>query len=116
MIVLLFSTLFCCGALQAQEAEKSQQQPAAATTQQVARSPRSQLIKSFRDNAGKGNIKEAVADGIKATSMYYKDNLYQEAFDLLREVDQTISNSRVDAPVKSALRYQATKERMQMWI
>lgn len=116
MIVLLFSTLFCCGALQAQEAEKSQQQPAAATTQQVARSPRSQLIKSFRDNAGKGNIKEAVADGIKATSMYYKDNLYQEAFDLLREVDQTISNSRVDAPVKSALRYQATKERMQMYM
>lgn len=52
---------------------------------------RSSYIQAFNDYTSKGQIREGVESAIKAAPLYYKGNNYQEAFDLLRHVDQTIS-------------------------
>ena len=51
-----------------------------------------------------------------AKALYYKENLYQEAFDLLRRVDQTISSSSLSSAQQAAAHYLTTKERLQMYI
>ena len=48
--------------------------------------------------------------------MYYKENYYKEAFDLLRRIDQTIIANEKSAVNKAALHYLVTKERMQMYM
>ncbi|UKK54511.1 HAMP domain-containing sensor histidine kinase [Prevotella sp. E2-28] len=77
---------------------------------------RSLYIRAFEGYVGKGQIDEGVACGVKATALYYKDNLYKEAFELLRRVDQQIDGSNSQASNKSALHYQTSKERMQMYV
>ena len=72
-------------------------------------------IRAFEDYAGKGQMKQAVECGTKATTLYYKENLYKEAFELLRRIEQTIIASQVDAAKKSALFYQTAKERYNMY-
>ena len=77
---------------------------------------RSSYIQAFNDYTSKGQIREGVESAIKAAPLYYKGNNYQEAFDLLRHVDQTISTSRISSDEAAALHYLVSKERLQMYI
>ena len=77
---------------------------------------RSSYIQAFNDYTSKGQIREGVESAIKAAPLYYKGNNYQEAFDLLRHVDQTISTSRISCDEAAALHYLVSKERLQMYI
>ena len=53
---------------------------------------------------------------VKATSLYYnKENLYKEAFDLLRRIDQTIE-AKGQGSEKASMHYLTTKERFQMYM
>ena len=76
----------------------------------------SSYIQAFNDYTSKGQIREGVESAIKAAPLYYKGNNYQEAFDLLRHVDQTISTSRISSDEAAALHYLVSKERLQMYI
>jgi signal transduction histidine kinase len=98
-IILCLSMCFCCGNLMAQDAQS-----------------RSSYIQAFNDYTSKGQIREGVESAIKAAPLYYKGNNYQEAFDLLRHVDQTISTSRISSDEAAALHYLVSKERLQMYI
>lgn len=117
--VLILLMLFCCSFGIAQEAEKSelQQRAEAANPQKEIAKARSLYIHAYKDYASKGRIRQGVECAVKAAALYYKENLYQEAFDLLRGVDQTIvAGIRDNSSERAALQYLTTKERMQMYI
>ena len=80
-------------------------------------SARSLYLRAFDDYAAKGQTKECVTCGTKATSLYYRESLYKEAFEFLHNVDRAIANDKkLSGSEKSALRYYVVKERLQMYI
>ena len=77
---------------------------------------RSLYIRAFESYMGKGQMEDGVTCGVKATTLYCKESLWKEAFDMLRVVDQKIDGSRSSQNNKAALHYQTTKERMKMYV
>ena len=119
VIVLLLNLLFGCAVITAQTVQKSslQQRAEADDKNGNIASARFYFIRAFEDYANKGQMKEAVDCGTKATALYYKkENYYKEAFDLLRRIDQTIIASKKNAAQAAALHYQTTKQRLQMYM
>ena len=119
VFILFLSLLFSCGLVSAQQAEKSEQhQRAEAEDAKGNVAPaRFMYIRAFEDYANNGKIQQSVDCGAKAASLYYKENYYKEAFELLRRVDQTINSSAEKSESKkAALHYQVTRERLQMYI
>lgn len=118
-IAYLIVCLFCwCATVAAQTEEKSdlQQRAEIEVDKKHPGTGRYLYIQAFEDYARKGQMDQSLTCGIKATELYYKDNSWKEAFELLRNVDQTINNCNVSAAKKSALHYRVTKERMQMYM
>ena len=76
---------------------------------------RSLFIRAFEDYVGKGQMTQGVECGVKATALYYNENLYKEAFDLLRRIDQNIE-ANGKGQNKAALHYQTSKVRYQMYM
>ena len=119
VLSLLFSLLFCCVLVSAQQAQTSelQQRAEAESTKGSVANARSLYIRAFEDYVNKGQLKQGVECGAKATALYYKENLYQEAFDLLRRIDQNIeAKGGNSVSVKAGLHYYTTKERFQMYM
>ena len=119
LFILFFSLLFCCSFVLAQDAAKSDLQQRAETedAKGSVASARFFYIRAFEDYVGKGQAQQGVECGVKATALYYKENLYKEAFDLLRRIDQNIeSGGQKTAAAKAALHYLTTKERFQMYM
>ena len=115
---LLLSLLFCCAVAHAQEAQKSalQQRAEADNEKGDIASARFHFIRAFEDYAGKGQIRQGVECGTKATALYYKENYYKEAFDLLQRIEQAIQSTEQDGSKKAALKYLTVKERLEMYI
>lgn len=113
--VLFLSLLFCC-TLFAQEKSDLQQRAEAENKEGKYINARALYIKAFEDYFGKGKLQQGVECGVKAAPLYYGDNMYQEAFDLLRRIDQSINASEKDAAKNAALHYLTSKERMQMYM
>ena len=111
--VIAVSVLMSCASMMAEKSELHQRAETEEARQNVANA-RSLYIRAFEGYVGKGQMEDGVACGVKATSLYYKENLYKEAFEFLRKVDQSIEGSKVSD--KAALRYQTSKERMQMYM
>ena len=118
VFLLLWSLILCCGILYAQENQKSalQQRAEAEGEKGNIGTSRYYYIQAFEDYASKGQLRQGVECGVKATAMYYKANSYKEAFDLLRHIDQTITAGKPKAELASAMHYLTTKERMQMYM
>ena len=117
-IFLLANMLCATVTAGAQEVKKSslQQQAEAADAKKEVAKARSLYIHAFNDYANKGQLRTAVECAAKATALYYKENFYQEAFDLLRRADQTAAASQNSPGEKAAMYYLTTKERLQMYI
>jgi len=120
LFLMLLAALLSCGVpAMAQDNAKStleQRAETEAEKNQTANA-RSLYIRAFEDYAGKGQMKQGVACGAKATALYYKENLYKEAFDLLRRIDQTIeADAGRSAAEKAAMHYLTTRERFQMYM
>ena len=115
---LVLSLLFCCGFVSAQDEKKSElhQRAEADNTKGDIASARFHFIRAFEDYANKGQIQQGVECGVRAAALYYKENYYEEAFDLLRRIDQAINNSHPGGGKDAALHYLTTKERMQMYM
>ena len=118
VLFLFVNLLFCCACIHAQEVKKSelQQRAEAVDPQKNIASARSLYIHAFNDYANKGQVRQGVECAVKATALYYKENFWKEAFDLLRRADQTIIASKLPANEKAASHYLVTKERMQMYM
>jgi hypothetical protein len=114
----LFSLLFCATLASAQEVQKSdlQKRAEAVDPKQNIASARSLYIHAFNDYYNKGQIRQGVECAVKATALYYKENFYKEAFDLLHRADDAINSSKQSASEKAASHYLVTKERLQMYM
>ena len=98
VLIFFFCFLFCC-TINAQERS------------------RSAYIQDFNNYVKNGQTRQGVECAVKAVAMYYNEKLYQEAFDLLRHVDQTIeADQKAMASQKAAMHYFISKERMQMYM
>ena len=119
LFLIVMNLLFCCVAVCAQEPQKSEleQRAEAEIKNGNNTTARFYFIRAYEDYANKGQMSQAVACGTRGAALYYqKDNLYKEAFDLLRRIDQTVMAANLNAAGNAALRYQTTKERMQMYM
>ena len=119
VLFLLLGLLICCGFVNAQDGQKSelQQRAEADLEKGSVGSARFHFIRAFEDYVNKGKMQQGVECAVKATTLYYKEHYWKEAFDLLRRADQNIMARKDDAPsTKAALHYLVTKERMQMYM
>ena len=117
-VIIVFHLLFCC-AVFAQEAQKSEFEQRAETEVKngAMTTARYFFIRAYEDYANKGRLRQAVDCGTRGATLYYqRDNLYKEAFDLLRGIDQTVLAANQNAAATAALRYQTSKVRMQMYM
>ena len=109
--------MVCCGVVCAAEVQKSelQQKAEAAEKEGSVATTRYMYIRAFEEYAGKGQMAQGVECAAKATALYYKENYWKEAFDLLRRADQAIAASQLKADQAAALYYLTSKERLQMY-
>ena len=116
ILIVLLGLMLGTTALRSQEPAPSalQQRAEAASAKNNIEQARSTYIRAYEDYFRKGQWQQGVECGTKATALYYKENSYQEAFDLLRAIDQSISAA--DVTDKAALHYYTTKERLQMYM
>ena len=117
-VLVFYLSLLFCGTVCAEEVQKSelQQRAEAVDVKQNISSARSLYIHAFNDYINKGQTRQGIECAVKATALYYKENFYKEAFDLLRRADQTIMAANAGNSEKAAMHYLTTKERMQMYI
>ena len=116
VLIILFSLLIS-GTICAQEISELQKQAEAVDPAKEVAKARSLYLRAFYDYTKKGQTKQGVECAVKATSLYYKENLYHEAFELLRKIDQTINaDEKASNSQKAAMHYLTSKERMQMYI
>ena len=115
VFIILLNMFFCCTFISAQKSELQQHAEADAEAGKVA-SARYNYIRAFEDYANQGKMKQSVECATKATALYYKENCYNEAFDLLRRVDQTITAKTKGAVDSAPLHYYVSKERYQMYM
>lgn len=116
--ILIVSMLFCSLTAWAEESKKSQlhiQAESIDSKENIAKA-RSTYIHAFNDYANRGEIALATECATKATALYYRENYWQEAFDLLRRADMVISESKLNTPDRAANHYWVTKERFQMYM
>ena len=117
-VIFSMSLLFCCVTVFAQEAGKNELQERAESEYAKGNpiAARALYIKAFESYVNNGKLKQGVDCGVKANKLYYeKENLYKEAFDLLRRIDQTIE-AKGQGANKSALHYWTSKERHLMYM
>ena len=118
VFIFLLSLSFSCHLAVAQDAQKSQLQQRAETEfeNHHPNTARYTYIRAYEDYFQKGQMKQGIECAAKAMELYIKDNNYQEAFDLLRTVDQAIVAQVSDGSKQAALRYLNTKERYQLYM
>jgi signal transduction histidine kinase len=115
--LLLFSLFFFCAPFCAQQKSDIWQRAEAEAANGRNVSARSLFLRASKDYAAKGQMAQSVECGVKAAVLYYGENTYQEAFELLRDLDHNISqNSELKPSEVAALRYQVAKERMNMYL
>ncbi len=117
-ILILMVFCGCCIMAGAQDEQKSalQKQAEAAKEKGSVATSRYTYIRAYEDYLKKGQNKQALECAAKATVLYYTENLYQEAFDFLRNVDQNIQSLSLTPSEKATLHYVTSKERMKMYM
>ena len=117
VFILLLGLIFCGLTVLAQEGQTSELQQRAEKENANGNiaTARYLYIKAFDDYSDRGLVAQGVQCGAKATALYYKENYYKEAFDLLRRIDQAIE-SKAAENAKKGLHYWTSKERMQMYM
>ena len=119
LLFLVFGLLLGCGFAHAEEAPKSElhQRAEAADKDGSIATARYLYIHAFNDYYNKGKTQVAVECAIKAVGLYYKENYYKEAFDLLVHADQAIVDSKDEsASTKAAQHYLVSKERLKIYM
>ncbi len=118
VFILLLSLCLGFNVVNAQEAKKSNLHQRAESDSEKGNiaSARFHFIRAFEDYSKKGQLKAGMECAARGTALYYKENYWKEAFDLLRRAEQQIEGSNKNAKEKAALHYIITKERLTMYI
>ena len=115
IFIFILGLLLSCTFANAQKSEIEQRAESEAEKGHVG-GARYNYILAFEDYANKGQMKQSVECAVKANELFYKENYYDEAFDLLRRVDQTIDAKVEGAVSRAPLHYLVSKERYQMYM
>ena len=74
-------------------------------------------LQAYKAFSNEGDYTQAIDCGTKATYLYYRENYYQEAFELCRQMTQFLLTEEQKAQKTFYdQRFQLTKERLQMYI
>lgn len=113
LFVVCFSTI-----LQAQNrADEMMKQAQSNLEQKDYTKARYLFIQAYKSFANEGDYTQAIECGTKAASLYYRENYYQEAFDLCRQMNQFLLTEEQKAQKTFYnQRFLVTKERLQMYI
>ena len=77
---------------------------------------RSCFLHAFNSFVASGQSEKATFCGTRAALLYYRENYYKEAFDILRAADQCIvQGEQKSHSQRPDLRYATTKELLQMY-
>lgn len=75
------------------------------------------FLQAYNAYADEAKYEPAVACGVQASALYHRENYYNEAFELLYKIEQTlIEGERKAGHSMPALRYPVTRERLRMYI
>lgn len=120
ILLLLACTAFCCcmEPLMAQpKSNDLRQQAQESLDKKDYTKARYLYLKAYNDYAADGQCQAAVDCGVLASYLYYRENYYKEAFNLLWSVEQTImKEEQKTGRTLAALRYPVTNERLQMYV
>ena len=118
VFILLFAVCFSMGVSYAQQATKSElhQRAESELEKGSVAGARYNFIRAFEDYTRQGQLKVAMECATRGNALYYKENYWKEAFDLLRRADAEIEARGKNAKEKAALHYIITKERLAMYI
>lgn len=115
--ILTFFVCFSMGLGAQTRADELMKQASGSLQEKEYTKARYLFIQAYKAFAEKGDYAQAVECGTKATFLYYRENYYQEAFDLCRQMSQFIAAREQEAG--SSLfdqRYAVTKERLRMYM
>ena len=115
LLTLFLGLFLACGVVGAQEAQISELQKRAEASLKAKKNieARYNYIRAYEDYMNNGNSQAGTECGVKAVALYYAENLYKEAFDLLSRIEQNIKG---DPSVKAAQFYLTSKERYEMYM
>ena len=115
VLILSLGLFLSCGMMHAQETQMSALQQRAETSLKDNKTAdaRYHFIRAYEEYMNKGNYQAGTECGVKAVALYYKENYYKEAFDLLSRIEQNIKGDQV---TKSAMLYLTAKERYEMYM
>lgn len=116
ILLFLFCSTLSIIAQEASQKSELHKQAESIDIKKDAAQARSLYLRAFSDYSNKGDAAQAVECAVKATQLYYRDNSYNEAFELLRNTDQAVVNIHMSDSERAKLFYQTTKERMKMYI
>lgn len=115
----IITLIICfCVPLQAQnKADNIKQQAQSSFEKKDYTKARYLYLQAYKDYANEGKITQAVECGTQAATLYYRENYYQEAFDLCRQMNQIVANQEQAEQKKLYdLRFLITKERLHMYV
>ena len=112
VIILSLGLFLSCGFMHAQEAQTNTTQTSAEKSQPYNRE-RSNYIRTYENEMKQGNYQAGTEAGVKAVALYYQDNLYREAFELLANIERNINCDKV---TKAGMLYLTAKERYAMYM
>ena len=115
VLILLLNLLFCCSFVSAQTSELEQRAQVAMESKKFIEA-RYTYIRAYEDYMKKGQMRQGVECGVKAAQLYHRENLWKEAFDLLRQIDQAVIATKQDISRRAPLHYLTCKERYQMYM
>ncbi|WP_028904396.1 HAMP domain-containing sensor histidine kinase [Prevotella sp. P6B4] len=118
VFILLFCLSLGFSNVSAQETKKSElhQRAESELAKGSVAGARFNFIRAFEEYAKAGQLKAGMECATRGAAMYYRDNFWKEAFDLLRRADQEIDIRTKDSKQRAALHYIITKERLVMYI
>lgn len=116
--ILLLAVLSFFASLHAQnQANELMKQAKANLEEKKYTNARYLFLQAYNNFASNGNPASAVECGINACALYHRENLYQEAFELLRGIEQVVATGeQKTGKVLPDLRFRINKERLQMYI
>lgn len=109
---------FCTTTLQAENrANDLMKQAQSSLEQKDYTKARYLFLQAYKAFSNEGDYTQAIDCGTKATYLYYRENYYQEAFELCRQMTQYLLTEEEKAQKTFYdQRFQLTKERLQMYI
>ena len=116
----LFLVMFiglALGQLQAQSAPELMQQAQNSLENNNYGQAKTLFLKAYQAFANTGDFKQAIEAGVEVTSLYYRENLYNEAFEVCRQTPQYLPPAAQKQQRQLyTQRFQITRERLHMYI